>query len=137
MFRFSIIVTKEVVEIPGLAAKLDKLVYRFDPDNAPKGRPHVFIYFLTIQNLSEYSITLLGRRWVLHGSDGRTMVVEGEGIVGEKPRLRPGESYSFNSFHMLSGSAIASGGLHGVDSEGRHILVRIPAFPLQLPANEG
>jgi ApaG protein len=124
-------VTKASTEIEGLSATLDKLVYRYDPDNALEGRPHIFIYFMTIRNDSLETVTLLARRWVIQCRDNRTFIVEGDGIVGERPRLHPGESYSFNSFHMLSSSAMATGSFHGVDANGRHILVRIPAFSLQ------
>jgi len=126
-------VTKESIEIEGLSASLDKVIYRFDPDSTVEGRPHLFVYFITVRNLSGTAVTLAGRRWVLVCRDGRTQVVEGEGIVGEKPRLRPGETYTFNSFHMVGSSAVASGSFHGVDSQGHHIVVRIPAFPLQVP----
>ena len=122
--------TKASTEIEGLSATVDKVVYRYDPDSAPEGRPHVFIYFMTIRNNSMYTVTLLARRWVIQCRDKRTFIVEGEGIVGEKPRLHPGESYSFNSFHMLPSSALATGSFHGVDSSGRHILIRIPPFSL-------
>jgi ApaG protein len=128
------IVTKASIEIEGLEARLEKLVYRFDPDNAVQGRPHIFIYFLTIANNSLETVTILGRRWVIQGRDGRTYIIEGDGIVGERPRLRPGESYAFNSFHMLSSGAVATGSFHGVDSAGRHIMVRIPTFNMQVPA---
>ncbi len=123
----------EQIEIEGLGVHLDKVIYRYDPENAPEGRPHLFIYFVTIRNYSDRAVTLVGRRWVLTCRDGHTMVVEGEGVVGEKPRLRPGESYSISSFHMVSASAVAQGSFHGVDSSGRHIVIRIPAFPLQVP----
>lgn len=125
--------TKESIEIEGLSATLDKVIYRFDPDSAAEGRPHLFIYFITIRNLSDTPVTLAGRRWVLVCRDGRTLIVEGEGIVGEKPRLRPGESYTFNSFHMLGAGAVASGSFHGVDAQGHHVVVRIPSFVLQIP----
>lgn len=124
--------TKASTEIEGLSASLEKIVYRYDPDNAPEGRPHIFIYFMTIQNDSMETVTILGRRWVIQCRDHRTFITEGEGIVGERPRLHPGERYSFNSFHMLPSGAIATGSFHGVDASGRHILVRIPAFSLQV-----
>lgn len=129
--------TKPATEVQGLEARLDKLVYRFDPDSAPTGKPHVFIYFITIENRSLSTIRLLGRRWILNCAGGRTQVVEGDGIVGEKPRLRPGESYTFNSFHLTATQAVASGSFHGLDNEGRHILVRIPAFQLLIPSLNG
>lgn len=124
--------TKANIEIEGLEARLDKLVYRFDPDNAAPGRPHIFIYFFTILNNSLETVTLLGRRWVLQGRDGKTSVIEGEGIIGEKPRLRSGESYSFSSFHMLGTGAVATGSFHGVDSFGHHVVVRISPFVMQV-----
>lgn len=120
------IVTKASTEIEGLSATVDKLVYRYDPDNTPEGRPHIFIYFMTIRNDSLETVTILGRRWVIQCWDHRTFITEGEGIVGEKPHLRPGESYTFNSFHMLPSSGLATGSFHGMDTSGRHILVRIP-----------
>ena len=115
-----------------MSAVLDKLVYRYDPDNTPEGRPHIFIYFMTIRNDSLETVTLLGRRWVIQCRDRRTFITEGEGITGEKPRLHPGETFSFNSFHMLPTSGVATGSFHGVDTNGRHILVRIP--PIRMNA---
>jgi len=128
-------VTTASIEIEGLEAHLDKLVYRFDPDNAVFGRPHIFIYFITIRNNSQETVTLLGRRWVIQGRDGRTHIVEGDGIVGEKPKLRPGQSHSFSSFHMLSAGGVANGSFHGVDCKGRHVMLPIPPFVMQVPAN--
>lgn len=122
------------MELVGLEVALDKVVYRYDPDNSQFGRPHVFIYFITIRNNSPETISLRGRRWVLQSRGERTQVVEGDGIVGEKPRLRPGESYSFHGFHMLKESAVATGSFHGVDCAGHHIMVRIPSFAMQTPA---
>jgi ApaG protein len=128
------IVTTASIEIEGLEAHLEKLIYRYDPDNSVRGRPHIFIYFFTIVNNSAETVTLLGRRWVIQSRDGKTYIIEGDGIVGEKPRLHPGESHSFSSFHMLSAGAVANGSFHGVDTLGRHVVVRITPFVMQVPA---
>jgi ApaG protein len=127
-------VTTASIEIQGLEARLDKLVYRFDPDNSVFGKPHLFIYFLTILNNSTETVALLGRRWVIQGRDGKMYVSEGAGIVGERPKLRPGQSHSFSSFHMLSAGGVANGSFHGVDTQGRHVVVRIPPFLMQVPS---
>lgn len=124
-----------MIEIEGIEARLDRLVYRYDPDNTPKGRPNIFIYFITIENKSLETVSIRGRRWVIQAKDGSTHIIEGDGIVGERPKLRPGDSYSFNSFHMIGEGAIASGSFHGVDRSGHHVLVRIPTFSMQVPAN--
>ncbi|WP_217175622.1 Co(2+)/Mg(2+) efflux protein ApaG [Coraliomargarita akajimensis] len=120
-------------EVPGIRANLDRLVYFFDDSSAVIEAPHAFIYFITITNLSDRTITLNGRRWVLQSSNGEVNVVEGDGIVGKSPTLSPGESFSYNSHHQVSMNASAQGSFHGVDSEGTAIHVRIPSFDMTIP----
>ena len=54
----------------GLRATLDRLVYFRDPERHETDAPHAFIYFITIANLSNTTITLNGRRrelgWALY-----------------------------------------------------------------------
>lgn len=120
-------------EPAGLSVILDKLVYSHDPETLPAETPHAFIYFLTIQNLSERTVTLLGRKWIIDYDDGRTQVIEGDKIVGKTPTLATGESFSYNSYHVSGQSCRASGGFHGLDSEGQRIHVKIPEFEMNIP----
>ena len=117
-------------ELPGLKAKLDKLVYFHDTDGQPSDAPHTFIYFITISNLSETTVTLKGRRWVLEEEGGHQRVIEGEGIVGKDPKLAPGDTFSYNSHHMTHGNCLATGSFHGVDRDDNAIWVRIPKFEM-------
>ncbi len=112
---------------------LDRLIYQRDAANSPPDRPHAFIYFLTIRNLSDRRFTLLGRKWVLAQADGKTEVIEGDKIVGETPTLAPGEEFSYNSYHVAGINTVASGSFHGVDEAGQPIFVRIPPFELNIP----
>ncbi len=122
------------LELPGLQVKLDKLVYRRGADGQlPPDKPHAFIYFLTIRNDSDRTVTLLGRKWVIEHADGTRLVVEGDKIVGKTPTLAPGEHFSYNSYHVGHCSARAHGSFHGVDASGAHIYVRIPAFDMIVP----
>lgn len=122
----------ESTELPGLRAKLDRIVYYHDREQVPSDAPHAFIYFITITNLSDAKITLLGRRWILREADGRQQVIEGEGIIGKDPTLAPGESFSYNSYHMTHCNCTANGSFHGVDSGGRAIHCRIPEFEMKI-----
>ena len=122
------------LELPGLRVVLDKLVYRHGNDGQlPPDKPHAFIYFLTIRNDSDRTVTLLGRKWIIEHEDGTRLVVEGDKIVGETPTLAPGEHFSYNSYHIGHGDAKAHGSFHGVDAGGAHIFVRIPAFDMIVP----
>lgn len=119
-------------ELPGLDVRLDKLVYQTGP-NLPEETPHGFIYYLTIENGSDRDVTLLGRKWVIEEADGEKLVIEGDGIVGKTPRLRPGESFSYNSFHVAKYNSRAYGSFHGVDSSANPVFVRIPPFEMKIP----
>jgi ApaG protein len=120
-------------ELYGLRATLDRLVYFRDPDRLEADAPHAFIYFITIANLSNTTITLNGRRWVIRGEDGHQNVFEGQGIVGKEPTLAPGELFSYNSHHAAQGNCSAAGSFHGIDSAGDPIHVRIPSFEMTVP----
>jgi ApaG protein len=121
------------LELPGLRVELDKLVYHHG-GNLPPDQPHAFVYYLTIHNDSDRTVTLLGRKWVIEHADGTSLVVEGDKIVGETPTLAPGGHFSYNSYHVTGCNGRVEGSFHGLDDQGRRIFVRIPAFALEIPA---
>ena len=121
--------------LPGLTARLDRLTYHNGGVSLPADKPHAFVYFITILNSSEHTITLLGRKWVIEHCDGSQMVIEGDKIVGETPRLTPGEQFSYNSYHVTGCDGRACGCFHGIDELGRKIHVLLPPFGLTVPAS--
>jgi ApaG protein len=121
--------------LPGLTARLDKLAYHHGGASLPADNPHAFVYFITILNGSEHTVTLLGRKWVIEHGDGSRLVIEGDKIVGETPRLTPGEQFSYNSYHVTGCDARALGCFHGIDELGRKIHVPLPPFGLSIPAD--
>ena len=40
---------------------------------------------------------LLSRHWIITDAAGHTEEVKGQGVVGEQPVLRPGESFQYTS----------------------------------------
>jgi ApaG protein len=120
-------------ELKNAQVVLDQLIYQRDAANLPPDRPHAFIYFLTIRNLSDRKFTLLGRKWILTYADGKTEVIEGDKIVGETPTLAPGQSFSYNSYHVTGVNTIARGSFHGVDEFDQNVFVKIPTFEMIIP----
>jgi len=120
-------------ELPGLTARLDKLVHHHGGASLPPDKPHAFVYYITIRNRSNRTVTLLGRKWVVDHADGTRLVIEGDKIVGETPRLAPGEQFSYNSYHVTGVDAAAQGSFHGVDDLGGKIHVILPSFELTIP----
>ena len=121
------------LEIPGLTAHLDRLVHHHGGTCLPEGKPHAFVYFITIKNESDRVVTLLGRKWMLLHEDGSRLVIEGDKIVGETPRLAPGEHFSYNSYHVTGCRARADGSFHGVDEFGSHVHVKLAPFDMVIP----
>ena len=80
-------------------------------------------------------VTIKGRKWVVtQRGQGNHRGVEGEGVVGQTPTIPPGESFSYNSFHLLNTlQAVAEGSYLGMDTEGRRVLTRIPRFEMKVP----
>jgi ApaG protein len=120
--------------LPGLEAKLDKLAYHRGGASLPADKPHAFVYFVTIRNASEHTVTLLGRKWIIEETDGARIVIEGEKIVGETPRLAPGEHFSYNSYHVTGCEARACGCFHGIDERGRKVHALLAPFDLVIPS---
>lgn len=124
-------------ELTGLRARLDRLVYHRGGSSLPMDKPHAFVYFITIQNGSDRTIELLGRKWVVEQDDGEREIIEGEKIVGETPRLSPGEAFTYNSYHVTGTNARVAGSFHGKDDEGRPIHVLLPPFDMMIPEPNG
>ena len=121
------------LELPGLRVTVDRVVYQPDAQ-APAERPHCFVYFISIHNESAQAVTIKGRKWVVTTDRGQVTAVEGDGVVGQRPLIEPGEKFSYDSYHLLdSRSAVAEGSYLGVDAQGRKVLARIPPFKMVVP----
>jgi ApaG protein len=90
-----------------------------------------FAYTITIQNMGLMAVQLLRRHWVIEDGNGRIEHVRGDGVVGQQPRLKPGESFEYTSGCRLPTPA---GMMHGeysfVDDAGAAFDWPIPAFVL-------
>ena len=119
-------------ELTDLRVIIDKIVY-VPTLEAPPERPYPFVYFITIDNQSAETVTIRGRKWVITDQGGEKVVVEGDGVVGEYPHLRPGERFSYNSYHVIGSNSIAEGAFIGLTAEGEPFVVRIPQFRMEIP----
>jgi len=121
-------------ELNNLRVIIDKIVYMPSLE-APPDRPYPFVYFITIDNQSVETVTIRGRKWVITDRVGQKIVVEGDGVVGEYPRLRPGERFSYNSYHVIGLDSQAEGAFIGLTDEGSPFVVRIPQFKMEVPTD--
>ena len=118
--------------LTGFEATVERVEY--DPElPASPEQPHPFVYYITIRNGSDRTLTVKGRKWVVRAESGEITAVEGDGVVGCFPRLEPGEEFSYNSYHTTAGRALAEGAYLAVTEEGEAVLARIPPFQLIPP----
>jgi ApaG protein len=119
-------------ELAGLHVKVDRVVHMPQLE-APPDRPHPFVYFITVSNESSVPVTIKGRKWVVTDSEGRCVVVEGDGVVGEFPYLKPHHQFSYNSYHTIGSDSVAEGAFFGVTDGGEAVFTRIPRFEMRAP----
>lgn len=95
---------------------------------------YAFAYRITITNHSDEPVKLLNRHWVITHADGRTEEVRGEGVVGEQPRLTPGQSHIYSSGAMIpTPSGSMKGSYEFVTDSGSTFRAEIPEFVLASP----
>lgn len=91
-----------------------------------------FSYEITIENHSKDSVQLISRHWEIFDSLNDVEVVDGEGVVGKKPVLKPGETHTYNSGCLLSSPFGAMRGYFNIINftSTRNFKVIVPTFKL-------
>lgn len=108
----------------------------FSPERSDPERGHYFwTYTIEIRNLGPVAVWLRARTWRITDGLGRVSEVQGAGVVGEQPRIAPGEAYDYTSGCPLTTSSGIMQGHYTMQTEtGDVIDVAIPAFSLDVPA---
>jgi len=105
-----------------------------DDQSEPEGDRYVFAYTITIENLSDLPAKLLSRHWVITDANGKVQEVSGDGVVGEQPKLNPGETFRYSSGAVLETPVGAmQGSYHLKADDGIGFDAPIPAFTLAVP----
>ncbi|MGB0636570.1 MAG: Co2+/Mg2+ efflux protein ApaG [Gammaproteobacteria bacterium] len=100
----------------------------------PLANKFVFAYTITISNHGNLSARLIDRHWIITDSTGKIEEVKGEGVIGETPDLKPGESFQYTSGSMLETPTGSMEGSYGMKAEdGTMFKASIPLFTLSKP----
>lgn len=99
-------------------------------------RRFVFAYYVRIENGDAAAVQLRRRHWVIRADGGRTVEVEGEGVVGRQPLIRPGEVHEYASFSVLETMSGTMEGTYLMERpDGSTFYAQIPRFHLRAAAN--
>lgn len=121
------------IEAP-YAIGIDIATQYLDEESSPEEDRYVFAYTIRIKNRGSQPARLLNRHWVVTDADGHVEEVHGEGVVGEQPRLRPGEDFEYSSGVVLPTSLGTMHGTYDLQADdGTVFKADIPAFTLSTP----
>jgi len=105
-----------------------------EEQSSPDEDRYLFAYNITIENNGTIPARLLTRFWRITDANNRVQEVHGEGVVGQKPYLRPGESFAYTSSAIIETPV---GCMHGsyqmLADDGIAFDADIPAFTLSIP----
>jgi ApaG protein len=100
----------------------------------PSQGHYVWAYQVTIANEGSETVQLLTRHWKITDGRGQLHEVQGPGVVGEQPVLKPGESFEYTSGTPLSTpSGIMAGSYQMQAASGEMFDAVVPAFSLDSP----
>jgi len=102
--------------------------------SSPHDDRYVFAYTITISNESARTAQLRTRHWIITDARGEIEEVRGDGVVGEQPRLAPGQSFQYTSGCVLT---TPIGTMHGTyrfwRDDGSYFDAEIAPFSLCSP----
>lgn len=63
----------------------------------PEQNRYVFAYTVTINNQGDMPVQLKSRYWLITDSNGKKTQVEGDGVIGQQPTIKPGRQFQYTS----------------------------------------
>lgn len=113
---------------------IDVATRYLDEQSDPGKHRFAFAYTIQIRNVGALPARLLTRRWTITDGNGKVRQIEGEGVVGEQPRIGPGEDFVYTSGAMLETDLGTMQGSYGmVADDGTRFDAPIPPFTLTVP----
>jgi ApaG protein len=108
--------------------------FYLEEQSDPDDDRYVWGYRIVISNNSGIAVRLVNRYWNITDQNGQVDEVTGPGVVGEQPRLSPGDTYEYSSGCPLdTPSGLMFGHYQMETDEGEMFDVDIPDFSLDSP----
>ncbi|WP_305806320.1 Co2+/Mg2+ efflux protein ApaG [Stenotrophomonas sp. YIM B06876] len=105
-----------------------------EEQSAPDEGRYAFAYTIRIHNRGSVAARLIARHWRITDGQGRVEQVDGDGVVGEQPRLRPGEQFHYTSGVMLETEhGTMQGHYDMLADDGTEFAAPIAPFVLSIP----
>lgn len=96
---------------------------------------YAFGYTITIENLSKDAVQLVARHWDIFDALKDIETIDGEGVIGRKPVIKPGKSHTYSSGCLLASPIGAMKGHYEMVNftTSEEFEVEIPTFKFAAP----
>lgn len=92
---------------------------------------YTYAYTVTIQNQGSQMVQLINRHWRVFSGERQIADVKGEGVVGEQPVIKPGDSFQYTSGTVVHHEVGSMRGYYTfLSARGEFFDVEIPEFHL-------
>lgn len=124
-----------VQKIPNINFEIQVKVTWVESESQPEQNMNFFSYRVHIVNKGAETAQLLSRHWIITDDKGHTEEVRGPGVVGQQPRIQPGQAFEYESACPLnSTSGSMKGTYQMITNSGHSFDVTIPEFYLIAPS---
>ncbi len=105
-----------------------------EAESQPENSLYFFSYKVCITNKGSAPAQLMSRHWIITDGFGEVEEVRGAGVIGQQPKINPGQSFEYESACPLS---TPSGSMKGfyqmLGTNGESFETEIPEFYLIAP----
>ena len=126
------ILTPYQMETHGLVVTVMPAYLAHESD--PAEERYVWGYAIRIRNTTDQSAQLVERHWIIYDALGRKEEVMGEGVVGDRPVIKPHDFYDYKSgVPLKTPSGLMQGRYRFTTTQNESFWVDIPPFSLDSP----
>ncbi|MGF1697321.1 Co2+/Mg2+ efflux protein ApaG [Vibrio kyushuensis] len=105
-----------------------------EEQSTPEKNHYIFAYLITIKNLSNQTVQLLSRRWLITDANEKQLTIEGDGVVGQQPHIKSDDEYSYTSATAIETPfGVMQGQYIFLDENGNQFTTEITPFRLAIP----
>ncbi|HWE01532.1 MAG TPA: Co2+/Mg2+ efflux protein ApaG [Tepidisphaeraceae bacterium] len=129
--------TPEMSDITTHGVRIGATAYFLPEQSDADQRRYVFGYTIVVSNDGDKPVQLMSRHWIIIDAYGRREDVTGPGVVGQTPRLEPGQAFKYQSFCPLRTVwGTMEGSYQMRHDDGMTFDVQIARFFLKMPKEE-
>ena len=109
--------------------EIDVIPFFLPEKSNPDNEIYVFAYQVRITNRGAIDARLVSRHWIITDGNCRREEVIGQGVVGQQPRILPGQTYEYiSSCPLRTPTGNMRGWYNMVLESGERLKVKIPLF---------